>query len=419
MAYTCTIYLKGEIDVEPYPFTFQVGNHFTKGKYGKTGNDCRTNETNYAVYGGMLGMLSHPELGGMTLHLNYSWGELIRHQGFLEYKTNGGKRLQSSSKEVIPYGKSELFVRMTKQLRVFKAYEGLGNHEYHSFEIMSATVPYITKKMLTNVASYIERKIQRQLNIYFEDEVMCEVTSDNVGIVNQLILHVYEERLEHADNVKNVREIFMSLNQEFKDMLIKEEQEERRNKGSNLDFSFSMLPYSVLEERKRLSRMSTEEWYGREFLSITHEGYTIGIEFQKPRRVDAYGSREYRFNVFTMRFGKRKKSFASVEKNITVDFDTLIRELAPYCRELLGIDLFGDVLRGSYQPDNEVKILNELFTNYGDSVEFHYKTEETDTTIELMLFATIANPSMDDLSRTTLGSALKVMARQAVQLPPF
>ena len=405
--------------MEPYPFNFEVGYHFTKGKYGKIGDDCRTNDTNKAVHGGKLGQLVYPGHDGMVLHLNYSWGELIRHQGFLEYKSLGGQRLKSSAKETIPYGKSELFVQMTKQLRMFERYVGLGNHEYHSFEIMSATVPYITKKMLTKVASNIERRIQRQLNIYFEDEVMCEVTSDNVGIVNQLILHVYEERLEHPDNVKNVREIFMSLKQEFKDMLIREEKEERRNKATNPDFSFSILPFSVLEERNRLSRMSAEEWDGKEFLSVTHEGYTIGIEFQKPRRVDAYGSREYRFNVFTMQFGKRKKSFASVEKNITVDFDTLIRELSPYCRELLGIDLFGDVLRGSYHPDNEFKILNELFTKYGDSVEFHYQTEETDTSIESLLFATQASASMDDESREKLKFALKDVTRKALELPPF
>lgn len=362
--------------MENYPFELKINPGFTGNRYGKKASEMRSPYGNSWEYEKeVLAGLFHPNGKTFSLYVVYEW------QGFAEGRAPGffyaceyNPITRKSDDVTLPNGKYELLVHLSKKVRNFSQFDDCSNHKHHSFEILTCETPYISKKILKNVATTLGEKVKKHLDFYFSTNVSCEITGESVGMRNHLLLHLHNPSLEDEEIFNTVSQIFQSYHEQFASLLLEEERKDRlSSKKVNFGFGHSSELVSMGVYGHYLSKLNKDDFEKKELFSITLDGYTIGVEYQAPRKTDYYGSMDYRYKVFTKRFRENKKYLASVTDNIILKPINMIRCLTPYFEKHLGVILLpSEIEVDSVKKLNPSNLIDTMVNELADLVSFDF-----------------------------------------------
>lgn len=409
-----------------YPLDFHASDYFSEENYGKNIQDCERMDDVKNVRDVLIGALSIPGAAELASYVYYPSPYDSSRQRILYYRHENSV-LNQVTDGTLPDGKTDLFVQLTKELRRHPHFAGLSAHDTHTFEMMSVSAPFISERMLEAVRARIEEKLKKQIDFYFGESVDCELTAFQRGINSYIVLHAYNEHLSEAVNDEKTRELFVAYQDEFKQLLLKEEEKDRlaRCKEPGLSFDGELL--NCLNKYYRLSSLNPHVWEGKEMFSITQNGYTIGIEYLFPEIVP--GSSYYgisksleRYAVFLKRFDSDKIILEQVTDDITIRrIRPLVKVLQKYFIELLGVTLFSNQFDGDWNPANELSMYESIFNQFGDNVDFAYRIGMTNegASSELMLFATKHDSFKQMYQYRRFKNQLLDMIQKTLNKPPF
>lgn len=368
-----------------YPFELKIDPGFTGNRYGKKASEMRSPYGNSWEYEKEnLAGLFHPNGKVFSLYVVFEW------QGFAEGRAPGffyacdyNPITRKNDDERLPNGKYELLVHLSKQVRNFSQFDDCSDHKQHSFEILTCETPYITKKMLKNVATTLGEKIKKHLDFYFSTNVSCEITGESVGMRNHLLLHLHHPSLEDEEIFKTVSQIFHSYDEQFVSLLMEEEKKDRlSSEKMNSGFGYASELVTLGVYGQYLSKLNKGDFNKKELFSITLDGYTIGVEYQAPRKIDYYGSMEYRYKVFTKRFDENKKYLGSITDNIILKPINMVRCLVPYFEKQLGVTLLPTEIKVDKSKKlNSSTLIDAMANELTDFVSFDFL--DCDVSVEI------------------------------------